>query len=115
MPRKTRPIDKVVILGVPFEIRYEERKAAKGGDLGEVDSDDRIIRVDSSQAKDDLEATTLHEVLHAILHISGMVHLLPNGKLEEGIVRALEAGLRPLVTFRKDAITPWNTIQTPPK
>lgn len=48
----------------------------------------------------------IHEIMHAILDISGMAYVIGCGDKEEGIVRALEGGLIPVI--RKITPPPTN-------
>lgn len=69
--------------------------------FGETDTHDRSIALFTRPHEDyptrgPVEQTLLHEVLHAILHVSGTSNLLPGGT-EEAVVTALEHGLWPLM------------------
>ena len=80
----------VNILGTDYTV-----KLCKMGrrDYGDCDCDKKIIRL--NRDKDQKAESFLHEVLHAALYESGVVHQLNATEgLEENIVRAVEHGLR---------------------
>ena len=81
----------LTILGQRWTIQY----GPLDGEHGNTDGDKRRIVIDSSDKSAPGRHTLLHEVLHAILHESGQNETL--GALEEGVVRAIEHGLAPLL------------------
>lgn len=79
-------------MGREVEIAY----ILDGDDLGAFFPDELRIEVkDDKDWKDHL----LHEIIHAILWISGHSSGLTH-KQEESIVRALENGLKPLIKLK---------------
>lgn len=79
----------VNILGTEYTV-----KICKMGkrDYGDCDCEKKIIRL--NRDKDEKAESLVHEVIHAALYESGLVHLLHPEGLEEAIVRAVEHGLR---------------------
>ncbi len=67
---------------------------------GYMDTDCHEIHISASKcaSTDVQEATLLHEVVHAVLHQSGLSRMTE--EMEEALVRALEHGLHPLYTRR---------------
>lgn len=95
----TKP-KRVVVLGQEFKVIYVSNFAH----YGETCTETFQIKINSRLKEKQLEATLLHEVIHAILFISGWSFTLdpedgPDKRNEEGLVRALEHGLKDLVTF----------------
>jgi hypothetical protein len=95
----------VSVLGQTFSVQVVAGLRDTDGEelFGLTDGDRRLIRVCS--AKNDaegLEATLLHEVIHATLYVAGLNELMDE-RLEEGLVRALEHGLGRLYARRVDA------------
>lgn len=87
--------ESVNILGQVFRIKYVKR--LKGG-LGETRNDKRVILIkECSEAE--MEATLFHEIIHAVLFISGLSFVIDPDQegAEEAVVRALEHGLMPLI------------------
>lgn len=93
---KRRPTS-VCILGQDFEIRYVDDMS--DSQYGEMTGWDRVIKINSRLKGEELHATTMHEICHAILFITGWSEKLGDEE-EEGIVRALEHGLAGLYKFR---------------
>lgn len=89
----------VVIHGIKIPIIIKDIK----DNHGEYSSDNKTITIDEA-AEVNTTATLLHEILHAILDISGTGELLKL-KEEEAIVKSIENGLVPLIKsgfFDKD-------------
>lgn len=83
-------IDRVNILGHDYQILFVKMPKRL---YGLCDSDDRTIRI-NKRYPDEAGRTLVHEVVHASLRESGLVHLLHQvDGLEESIVRAIENGL----------------------
>lgn len=95
----TKRPESIAILGIEFQIQYTDDLPE--GHYGLCEGWDRVIKIDKKLKGADLELTLMHEIFHAILHVSGWSEKL-GSKTEEGIVRALEHGLSPLFTFRKN-------------
>jgi Zn-dependent peptidase ImmA (M78 family) len=66
---------------------------------GDCDVQQRKIRINSSKSSEKQWETLFHEVIHAILGISGHSELLKEDG-EEALTRLLEHQLWPLVEFR---------------
>ena len=94
----TKQRRKIDILGVPFTLVRDSEKMPDKDDHGETVILDRKIYLNPVKNKthDEMAATLLHEVLHAILGVSGQDKFI-NKKIEEGLVTALENGLYPLI------------------
>ena len=84
----------VVVFGYKFKIKY----LTLADNHGETNLDTKEIYIDSKVVGDNLKNTILHEVIHAILLISGQSFHLAH-EYEEALVRTLEHGLAPLVTM----------------
>ena len=78
----------ISILGQPWKV---EHVAGPADEYGTCDPDARTITINPC-GKVNLEAVELHEVIHAILSVTGVVHLLTDAE-EEAIATALEHGL----------------------
>jgi ssRNA-specific RNase YbeY (16S rRNA maturation enzyme) len=87
---------RVSVLGYEMKIVYAPIGQQPEALDGNMTFDDRTITIDTKLVGKQLEDTLLHEIIHAILHISGLAFLLDD-KSEEAVVRALEHGLSPLV------------------
>jgi hypothetical protein len=100
MNKKSKASEIVNILGVPFTVQYVDRlKDTDNSSLsGETDGSQHLIKISKSEnaTSDRVEMTLLHEIIHAILYISGQSAAIDNNSLEEGIVLALENGLHQL-------------------
>lgn len=80
----------VNILGVDYTVKIT--KMGKDS-YGDCDSDKKVIRLNSK--KDQKAESLIHEVIHAALYESGVVHIIHQTEgLEEAIVRAIEHGLK---------------------
>lgn len=102
---------KVDILGVPFTVIRSTKKMPDEKDHGETVVLDRRIYLNPTVNKtpDEMASTLLHEVIHAILGISGQDQLFKEDQ-EEGVVTALEHGLYPLI--QRGVFTPANRRKT---
>lgn len=91
-PKKPKQI---IILGKKIKIVYKSLTPL----MGEYDGDNGIIYIDEELKGEEFQSTLLHEILHTILHLTGMVHAIFHNQEqpEEGIVYALENGLSSLV------------------
>ena len=102
MAQKKR-LEEINILGDIFKIEYPAKIKGDEGEntYGETYGVKRLIRISTQQNKTDdmMERTLLHEVIHAILHISGHSELLED-KEEESLVVLLENGLSKLYKRR---------------
>lgn len=103
--KKKRPTS-VTVMGIPFTVLYQpsvvdpddkDKEELSGLTTGAQ----RLIQISTSvnTTKELIEATLLHETIHAILYVSGMSEMIQacdpteDDKLEEGIVVALENGI----------------------
>ena len=102
---------KVNICGHVYTIQFVDYIRKKDGSIdestvGENSNDDRLIKIKTTDiAEKQQRATLLHEIIHGILHNSGLAALLNDDDQEEAFVVALENGLMPLMQFKKGAIT----------
>lgn len=95
-PKFTLPTS-LTIMGCQFAVY----NASLGGDTyGETEGIERTIKVDLAKhhSQEQVASTLFHEVIHAVLHVSGQSELL-KGKQEEALVVALEHGLSPIITL----------------
>ena len=97
MARARQP-RKVDILGVQFSVIKSTKKMPDATDHGETVVVERRIYLNPmvNKTPDDMASTFLHEVIHAILGVSGQDSLIKEDH-EEGLVTALEHGLYPLI------------------
>jgi hypothetical protein len=79
----------VNVLGTEYELIL---KTLPRGVYGYCNPDKKTIKIDPN--KGEFGETLVHEVLHAALWESGIIHVLQTDGLEEAIVRALEHGLK---------------------
>lgn len=77
----------VSILGRTYLVRRKRMKEA-----GLCDFNTGIIYLKSGLSNDVAEATLLHEIIHGVLHESG-IHFNWSDEFTESVVRALEHGL----------------------
>lgn len=87
----------VVVMGTSYKIEYCPDAVMKNL-CGDVNFEDKIIRLRDSQSELEGQATLLHEIIHIVLERSGMTFLI-SSKMDEALTRALENGLAPLVTL----------------
>lgn len=111
--RKKNYPDVVEISGVPFTVEYHdelpghETKTKDEEEIvyGDCDVNRRRIRISLkyNETDDQFERTLLHEILHAVLGVSGQTERLEgeNNEQEEGIVVALENALDQLYVRRR--------------
>jgi len=82
----------VEILGKEYKVKVCKLDQTLHGDC---DTEKKVIRINKNKGNGNLNDTFVHEVIHAILHESGVVQLLHQvDGLEEAVVRAIEHGLR---------------------
>lgn len=89
---------KVIVLGTEFKVEYIDDLPC--GQYGECQGWERKIKLSSKMSKKDMDASLMHEIIHAIFHVTGWSEKLGSEE-EEGIVRALEHGLGPLYKFKE--------------
>ena len=82
-----------------------DAETAGSGAVGFCDPETQTIGVVNSQAKDALQDTFLHEVLHAICHVMG----LRETEKEENFVRRLVTGLCTVRNHNPGALKCWIT------
>jgi len=82
------------IMGTTFRI-VQVKKIDKDDSMGECEPLQRTIKIKAGLNDEMFESTLLHEVIHAILTITGQAEYLKHEQ-EEAIVLALEHGLGPL-------------------
>jgi hypothetical protein len=78
-------------MGVPFTVKHPQ-SVDKEKSYGETQGFERLIKIKDSLKGEVYEATLMHEIIHAILHTSGISEMLGE-ELEEAIVVSLEHGL----------------------
>lgn len=86
------------VMGVPFRIQ-QAKKLAGGKEDGQCWGSLRKIVVRSDTSEMEFESILLHEIIHAVLYVSGQSQMFTNEQ-EEGLVLALEHGLLPLYQRR---------------
>lgn len=94
------------IMGHEIQIELVEGLKNEDGQslYGECDDAEKVIRICSISNKTQKKRleTLFHEICHMVLNLSGVAYMLDEeGKQEEAIVRALENGLGPIVTFKR--------------
>lgn len=103
MSRSERP-RRIKVCGVWFSIQYVEGLVDEKGEAmsGDCAPTTRKIRICTAQndTPELIEATLLHEVLHAILFVTGQSQHLKSDR-EEGLVLALEHGLSTIYGRRR--------------
>jgi hypothetical protein len=92
-PKLPKAVD---VLGHTFAIQYYD-EMINGELAGLMDPVKKVIHVLND---DELEVTLLHEIIHAVLFVSGHSFTL-GPAMEEALVRALEAGLGPIFFSKK--------------
>lgn len=100
MARKTLNLpSEVTILGQSFTI---VDKKLEEGNYGETCGASGKIEIDKTKhtSQELLDSTLLHEVIHGILYVSGQSEMLSEQQ-EEGLVIALENGLRNIISLDK--------------
>jgi hypothetical protein len=90
MKNNNRP-NCVQILGIPFRVQHS-KKVDGGKALGVMMGANHKIIIKSDVSDTEYESNLLHEILHAILYVSGQSEQLSD-EHEEAIVLALEHGL----------------------
>ena len=98
MAQARRP-KSVCVLGQDFSIEYKPKVVVGDNDecYGLTHVKDFTIQISSTENKtpEQMEATLLHEVIHAVLGVSGLTELIDD-KTEEALVVSLENGLKEL-------------------
>lgn len=86
---------KITVLGQKIKVQQAELD-----DLyGDFTPSKKTIRINEKLTEEEKYQTLLHEAIHASLELAGWSHALSH-ETEEGIVRAIENGLWPLVQWR---------------
>jgi hypothetical protein len=88
--KRTRPRT-VNVLGQKFKIKYLHPDDMDDCH-GQLFLNSREIRIDSMQPLDEMKRTIIHEVMHAVLGVSGVSEKL-DPKTEEAICVAMESGV----------------------
>ncbi|MBA2680996.1 MAG: hypothetical protein H0U76_21695 [Ktedonobacteraceae bacterium] len=93
----------VKVLGVKFRVKYVDGLVNSKADAlyGDCDGPGHTIRICTKLNKTPqaCEATLMHEVIHAILYLTGQSELLSEDR-EEALVLSLENGLSKLYRRR---------------
>jgi len=87
----------ISVLGKKFTIEYTNDM--NKDEYGETDLELKKIKLNSNRPKHTWRATLLHEVIHAILGVTGQSNKMTDDE-EEGLVVSLENGLEDLVDFK---------------
>lgn len=69
------------------------------GEWGEYCSDAQVIHVSNQCPEATVEATLLHECIHAVLDVSGEEEIMTDGQ-QEKMARLFEHALAPLIKFK---------------
>lgn len=102
MTRVRRPAQ-LEILGVPFSVTWNKRDMPVDSreDCGETTAWEHKMQINSERCGDraTIDSTLLHEIIHAVLYLSGHHASLLGEDVnkEEGLVLALENGLYPVI------------------
>lgn len=92
---------KIPILGTEFRVEYTTKLPKD--DYGHTEGNERLIKIKARLRGEIAKATLIHEILHGVLHVSGLSEVLmqhdPTGQLEEAIVVAIEHGMTPIVSL----------------
>lgn len=83
----------VQVMGHEFKIQLVPNLE----DAGETDLHTRTISIRSELSLEEQWLTLFHELCHAALGTGGVAYALNNEGLEEGVVRALEHGVWPVL------------------
>lgn len=97
--KTTRDPLEITVLGHVFTV--EESTTLSDGTYGETHGHERKIYLKAGLSDEERESTLLHEVIHAVFHITGWTDKLESE--EEGLVMALEHGLAPLFKVKESA------------
>lgn len=94
-----RPIPrKVDVFGIPYSVHIvgEDSKELDGKYLGRVVYVDRAIYINKGAPADVRRETFLHEYLHALLYVGGVMDIL-DGKVMEALCNCVGNGMRQFV------------------
>ena len=91
---------RISIMGIPFEVKYLTKVDHQDNHLGETDGAGRVIKIKKGMAEEVTKATLMHEIVHAIIYVTGHTEMLKH-KHEEAIVLAIEHGLSQLYELKK--------------
>ena len=92
--KKMRKPSKISILGQEIKIVYKDILDDNCCGLFHPDTMDIEIKKDKYW-----RSTLIHEIIHAILCISGATELVTD-KIEEALVCAIESGLKDIITLK---------------
>ncbi len=97
----------ITILGNPYDVIYQKGLTDVGDNTvhGVINFTDRKVLVNLDSPPFIQRETVLHEVIHGILHHSGLVEIIES-ETDEAIVRAITSGLS--VLGLHNAITKGN-------
>lgn len=70
------------------------------GNYGLCDAEERLITLDTTQTKEQAEDTLVHEIIHAVLGISGIAEILTEEQ-NEAITVALTTGIAKAIDIEK--------------
>lgn len=96
---RVRKFKTMPVMGIPFELTWDTASmpADSKSDYGETVVGDRLVHINVPRHRSvpSAESTVLHEFIHAVLGVSGQDEHI--GDKEEGVVKALESGLYPII------------------
>jgi len=86
------------LMGKNYKIKMDKDFLNDDGTplLGHINYDEQFIKLESGVSRKSQEDTLTHEILHGILHHSGISKCLDNKNLEEGVVMAIAGELHNL-------------------
>ena len=86
----------IVVLGHQIKVTVCEIDDGADGDFSDAKME---IRINQDQSEEKKHEALFHETVHAVWHLSGWSHAMKDEE-EEGLTRAIEHGLWPLVKWR---------------
>lgn len=91
----------VVVAGEIVKVTYKSKVESEGAAAyGIYKRDVNEIEIANKEDEDEQEATLLHEVIHAILHLTGHSTIIADEAKEEAMVEVLERTLHKLYKRR---------------
>lgn len=89
-------------MGQAWSIEFWNHIIDEDGDIlqGDTDETTRVIRISTAYPKIRQKSTLVHEILHAILRVSGIKQLIKDD-IEEALVIAIENGLESIIELSK--------------
>jgi len=106
MAGRKKKSGEIFIMGIPFTFEYVDKISHEGEHVsGLTQGSDRKISVALAEnpTEELRKSTSFHEIVHAVLYVTGQSELLTNEQ-EEALVIALEHGLMPHLEFKPDVL-----------